>query len=128
MAELGYKENRMHVDDRMSARDMQGKTKSRATAFIAGGVILVFLIMVVALFVFPVPETAAPVLFVLIGAIATALTQVMNFYFGSSRGSKNKDGQVEQLTAFIQEMHRTRPPSVIDVQQLPPAIENPLNG
>lgn len=104
MAELGYKSSRLHVEDRVSARNMASITKSRATAIIAGCVLFAFAGILAMLFVVEVPEASRPVLYVLIGALATALTQVMNFYFGSSEGSKVKDTQISQMVAASDDM------------------------
>lgn len=79
------------VDDRKSARKRQAQTNDRATAIIAAVILLLFGGIIWALFAHAIPDKSAPVLFMLTGSLATGVTQVLNFYFGSSKGSKNKD-------------------------------------
>ena len=98
LEKIQYDRARLHVDDRISARGLAKATKSKATVIIAGAVMISFATIVGMLFFIEVPTESRPVLYVLIGALATALTQVMNFYFGSSEGSKIKE---EQIGAFI---------------------------
>ena len=94
LAEIGYKTERMHVDDRISARTMAAPTKARAQAVITAGVLIAFAVTVLVLFLVEIPEGAQPIIYVLIGTLASVMTQVMNFWFGSSSGSKEKSQQM----------------------------------
>lgn len=133
MKKLEQAGERMIIDDRISARSMASSTKSRATAIIAGFIISAFVAIVVALFAVEIPEKSQAVLYVLIGALSGALTQVMNFYFGSSSGSKVKDEQIGHIlsgTQGLREMYAEQSLSAasdIDVSDLAPAKPNPKN-
>lgn len=126
--------DRLIVDDRISARGMASSTKSRATAIIAGFIIAAFVAIVVALFAVDIPEKSQAVLYVLIGALSGALTQVMNFYFGSSSGSKVKDEQIGHILSGAQglrEMYAERSfvsTGDIEVSELDAAKLNPKNN
>jgi hypothetical protein len=46
---------------------------------------------------FGLPSEGGPVLALLVGALATGLGQVLNYYFGSSTGSKSKEAIIATL-------------------------------
>jgi len=134
LADIGYKTKKLEIDDRVSARDMAAETKSRATAYISVAVLVAFASIVVFLFLFEIPEASRPVLYVLIGALATALTQVMNFWFGSSNGSKVKEQQIGEFMNYAQSLRgqigimtaQSATPD-IEVSALAPPLPNPAN-
>ena len=57
--------------------------------------------MTVALFVVDIPEDSRAVVYIIVGALASSLTQVMNFWFGSSAGSKEKTRSIDDLVAKL---------------------------
>lgn len=139
MKELEFQADKLIVDDRISARDMAAQTKSKATAYLSAAVLLGFAFIIIALFVFEPPESARGVLFILLGSLATAVAQVMNFWFGSSNGSKVKEQQIGEFMNYAQSVRgqmalREADDAVgaaimpVSVSALPPALPNPRNG
>ena len=92
MADLGIKELELDVADRASARDLASK---RGIVVQAGlSVMYTFgYFGIFGAFVFgwaDVPERYNEMVLTLIGALGAAQLQVLNYWFGSSRGSANK--------------------------------------
>lgn len=81
---------KVHADDRASARSMQIATKSKAPHYLAAVVVVGFFGILSALMFVDVPGPAIAPLNIMLGALAGGLVQVLNFYFGSSVGSKDK--------------------------------------
>lgn len=127
LEEISLKRSRMHVDDRISARKMATPTKARVQGFITGGVLAAFALIVATLFLVRIPEGSEAVLYMLIGAMATSLTQVMNFWFGSSEGSKVKEQQIGdamRLASKMGERVRISEIGLPDPDHPVPATEN----
>ncbi len=103
--ELDVQRDRIAAEDRASARQRQAETGDWTPAALAGVIVIGFFIAMIALFRLAIPSENANVLYVLIGGLAALMTQVGNFYFGSSRGSKHKDaalgGAVRDLQAAL---------------------------
>jgi len=97
MAEAGVELERIAADDRASARLRQSKTGDIAPTVLGGAVIIGFFAVLAYVTIYGLPTESGPVLALLIGSLATGLSQVLNFYFGSSVGSKNKDGIIASL-------------------------------
>jgi lysozyme family protein len=70
--------------------------------------------------------TVANIVNIAVGALATAFATVVNFWLGSSQGSRNKDETVAQLQAAQIEMHRTTLERAAAPSPPPPA--KPANG
>jgi hypothetical protein len=68
---------------------IRGKTDRNLT-LIAWAVIVGFLGLTGALTFTGVPEASTDVIYMLYGALATGFGGILNYYFGSSRGSKDK--------------------------------------
>lgn len=101
---LDVEREKVAVDDRKSARDMQSMLGGKAAGFLALAIILMFGANIIALFRHDIPTESAPVLYTLTGALAAGLTQVLNFYFGSSNGSKAKDTSMADLSRSLAAM------------------------
>ena len=97
MAELGFKEAELHVRDRESARDMAKVNMvpqiiMSAIYTIAYGIVLYnFMIGNI-----NVPEQHQVLFGSLIGILTAAQIQILNFWFGSSSGSKEKTTSLTQ--------------------------------
>lgn len=99
MAEL----DRAFLEDRQDARDRDlaflaaGKSNTRADV-LAYGSIGILALLIVALFVLTIEDDWAKTsLGILIGFVGKIVGDVFAFEFGSSRGSKNKEAQLERL-------------------------------
>lgn len=94
MAELGFKDKEslaaIDAGDRLDARDRQVKLKDRVPAVLAGAVTLGFFLTLTLMFFHAIPDAGHDVLLVMIGALGTAWTQVISYYYGSSSGSDRK--------------------------------------
>lgn len=65
----------------------------------------------------PIPEASQAVAYILMGALATAFTQVLNFWLGTSVGSKEKDATIGRFTAAAQEAQRGHRPTFMNEVQ-----------
>jgi hypothetical protein len=96
MAELGFKEKQLHVQDRGSAREMAAKT-SIAPQVILSIVYTIGYFFVLYFFMsgqIDVPATHEVMFGSLIGVLSAAQVQIMNFWMGSSSGSKTKTAKL----------------------------------
>jgi hypothetical protein len=94
--ELGLNFEKLAVDDRKSARDMQSATKSIVPAFLAAGVTIGFFGILTALMIGYAQKSDE--LMVMLGSLSTAWVGIISFYFGSSAGSQKKDELLHQST------------------------------
>ncbi len=87
--ELGLDFEKLAVDDRKSARDMQTTTRSNVPPILAVLVTLGFFGILVGLMTNQFATSDA--LLLMLGSLGTAWTGIVAFYFGSSAGSQFKD-------------------------------------
>ena len=90
LEEVDVKREEGAAQDRNSARKMQYKTKSPVPAILSGAVTLGFFGALFIMLIDGVPEGEKDVLLVMLGSLGTAWTGVVNYWFGSSTGSKEK--------------------------------------
>lgn len=102
LRELATEEVKAHLADRQSARQREvalqeaGRTswEMLVLAFLAiAGLIGIGIV----LFIFEIPPGAKEMLMIIVGALVSRAGDVYAFYFGSSRGSKEKDGVLAGL-------------------------------
>jgi len=94
--ELGLDFEKLAVDDRKSARDMQTKTQSWIPGLMAIAVTLGFFGILVGLMTGHFKTSDA--LMLMLGSLGTAWTGIIAFYFGSSAGSQRKDELLHKST------------------------------
>ena len=94
--ELGLDFEKLAVDDRKSARDMQATTKSSIPAILAIGVTVGFFGILIGLMTDNITKSDA--LLLMLGSLGTAWTAIISFYFGSSASSQNKDEMIHRST------------------------------
>ena len=87
--ELGLNFEKLEVEDRKSARDMQSATRSMMPPILAGAVTLGFFSIMVMMF-FNKIDSANPAILMMLGSLGTAWTGIIAYYFGSSAGSQAK--------------------------------------
>jgi hypothetical protein len=87
---------RIAAGDRDSARQMQQNTKDSTPKILAYFITFGFFGALVWILVFGLPQTGTEVLLMMLGSLSTSWTGVMQFYYGSSLGSKAK---TDALTA-----------------------------
>ncbi|MDE2441396.1 MAG: glycoside hydrolase family 104 protein [Betaproteobacteria bacterium] len=86
---LGLDFEKLAVDDRKSARDMQSATRSWIPGTLAVFVTLGFFGILLALMYGQVQKTDE--VMIMLGSLGTAWTGIIAFYFGSSASSQHKD-------------------------------------
>jgi hypothetical protein len=87
--ELGLNFEKLEVEDRKSARDMQSITKSIMPPLLAGAVTIGFFTIMVMMF-FNKIDDSNPAILMMLGSLGTAWTGIIAYYFGSSAGSQAK--------------------------------------
>jgi hypothetical protein len=91
MRELDIDLERIAAGDRDSARKMQVETKDWVPKLLAIVITVGFFGILVWMLVQGMPQTGTEALLMMLGALGTAWTGVVNFYYGSSAGSKAKN-------------------------------------
>jgi len=91
MKELDIDLERIAAGDRDSARQMQRETKDWVPKLLAIVITVGFFGILVWMLVMGMPQTGTEALLMMLGALGTAWTGVVNFYYGSSAGSKAKN-------------------------------------
>jgi len=94
--ELGLDFEKLAVDDRKSARDMQTATHSFIPPVLSILVTMGFFGILIGLMTDHVVKSDA--LLLMLGSLGTAWTGIIAFYFGSSAGSQKKDELLHQST------------------------------
>jgi len=89
---------RIAVDDRKSARDMQTTTRDWIPRVLAIGVTLGFFGILVYMLIYGLPTTGSEALLLLLGALQTAWMGIMAFYFGASSSDTTKDNMLYNST------------------------------
>lgn len=87
--ELGLNFEKLEVEDRKSARDMQATTRSMMPPILAAAVTVGFFGIMVMMF-FNKIDSANPAILMMLGSLGTAWTGIIAYYFGSSAGSQAK--------------------------------------
>jgi hypothetical protein len=90
MKSLDIDLERISAGDRDSARQMQRETKDWTPKALAFCITFGFFGALVWILVFGIPKTGTEVLLMMLGSLSTSWTGVVQFYYGSSAGSKAK--------------------------------------
>jgi hypothetical protein len=91
MKSLDIDLERISAGDRDSARQMQRETKDWTPKALAFCITFGFFGALVWILVFGIPKTGTEVLLMMLGSLSTSWTGVVQFYYGSSAGSKAKN-------------------------------------
>jgi hypothetical protein len=91
MKELDIDLERISAGDRDSARKMQTETKDWTPKVLAFAITFGFFGALVWLLVMGIPQTGTEVILMMLGSLSTSWTGVVQFYYGSSAGSKAKN-------------------------------------
>jgi hypothetical protein len=94
--EMGLDFEKIAVDDRKSARQMQSTTQSWIPGLMAISVTIGFFGILVGLMTEHFKTSDA--LMLMLGSLGTAWTGIIAFYFGSSAGSQRKDDLLHKST------------------------------
>ena len=101
MEQAGIELERIATDDRASARLRQARMKDWTPSVLGVVILLGFFGTLGWLFWFGLPASGGEVLLIMVGALSALVTQVANFFFGSSAGSKAKDGIIADLKGAL---------------------------
>lgn len=82
----------MQVNDVQQALNKTGSSVAILLVFLLGAAIGILLTR-------PVPDANMNVLLVLLGALATNITNIVQYFFGSTANNKQKDATIATLTA-----------------------------
>lgn len=97
MENAGVELHRISAQDRISARNRQTELKDRTPAILGLSIIIGFFGVLAYLFRFGLPQEGSELLLIMVGSLGTMTTQVGNYFFGSSVGSKSKDDLIAEL-------------------------------
>ena len=97
--ELGLNFEKLAVDDRKSAREMQATTRSIVPPVLAAIVTVGFFGILVMMLLGKVDSNNPPILMML-GSLGTAWTGIIAYYFGSSAGSQAKTDLLSKAPAI----------------------------
>ena len=98
--ELGLNFEKLAVDDRKSAREMQATTRSMMPPILAGAVTLGFFGIMIMMF-FNQIDSNNPAILMMLGSLGTAWTGIIAYYFGSSAGSQAKTDLLSRTSKWI---------------------------
>lgn len=98
LADIGVKIEEISQKDRESARQREVQLKDAAPGILATLIVTGFGWVVYTLLVTEPPPGNREVLYMMLGTLSAALGQVLNYYFGSSSGSKAKTDALERVT------------------------------
>lgn len=90
MKELDIDLERISVNDRESARNLQAQTQDWIPRVLALLITVGFFGILAYMLLNGMPKSGTEALLMMLGALGTAWTGVVNFYYGSSAGSKAK--------------------------------------
>lgn len=82
---------RLDVANTQGARDMQVATRSLTPDILAGIVVTGFFTILILMMMGMLTVSDQQALLILLGSLSAGFGAVLNFFFGSSRGSQNKD-------------------------------------
>jgi hypothetical protein len=91
MKSLDIDLERISAGDRDSARQMQRETKDWTPKALAFFITFGFFGALIWIMVFGIPQTGTEVLLMMLGSLSTSWSGVVQFYYGSSAGSKEKN-------------------------------------
>ena len=94
MKELDIDLERIAAGDRDSARKMQTATQDWVPRMLALLITIGFFGILVWMLMKGMPQNGTEALLMMLGALGTAWTGVINFYYGSSAGSKEKNALI----------------------------------
>lgn len=97
--ELGLNFEKLAVDDRKSARDMQMATRSWVPPLLAAAVTVGFFTILVMMLLGKV-DSNNPAILMMLGSLGTAWTGIIAYYFGSSAGSQAKTDLLSKSPAI----------------------------
>ncbi|MBI1262969.1 MAG: hypothetical protein GC184_14725 [Rhizobiales bacterium] len=97
MAELDVDLERIASADRDSARNREIQTKDKMPGLLALGVFVGFFGILTALMFVEMPSSAKDPLMIMLGALGALVSQIANYFYGSSSGSATKTKMLDRI-------------------------------
>lgn len=97
MAALGVELDKLEVEDRKSARDRMVAAKDPVPSILACTIMVALFVMMGLMFSRVIPAENSAAFHNLLGILEGAVLSVMNFEFGSSRSSREKDAVLGKI-------------------------------
>lgn len=101
MKKLDIDLEQIATDDRDSARKREMVVKDKIPAILAVIIFIGYFVTLAVLFVYGLPKDASQSLVMMIGSMigvqTTLVAAITTYYFGSSKGSKDKTAQIDRL-------------------------------
>ena len=85
--------------DRDSARQREVQLKDKTPMILAAVVCLGFFATLIGLMMYGLPPKGQDAVLILLGALSAAFTAIVNYYYGSSSGSKAKEQIIDQMVS-----------------------------
>ena len=85
------------ANDRGSARNREIQTGDKTPMVLAGVVCFGFFGTLIGLMLYGLPQRGQDALLIMLGALGSAFTAIVSYYFGSSSGSRQKDQIIDQM-------------------------------
>lgn len=99
MKALEISEEKLTFDDRANARAMEVSTRDTTPKYMAYMITIGFFSTLAYLIIYGKPQTGGDVMLVMVGALGTAWTGIIQYYFGSSAGSAAKTDAINKVIA-----------------------------
>ncbi len=99
MKALDISEEKLTFDDRANARAMEIATKDTTPKYMAYLITIGFFATLAYLIIYGKPQTGGDVMLVMVGALGTAWTGIIQYYYGSSAGSAAKTDAINKVIA-----------------------------
>lgn len=106
MKEAEMRELEIRAKDTQSARELI--KNSAGPVIISSLVTVAFSVLVFMVMFVDIPDASQAVSYLLLGTLATAFTQVLNFWLGTSLGSKEKDTTISRFASAAERDQQAR--------------------
>lgn len=97
MKTLGIAEEKLSFDDTANARAREIATKDTTPKYMAYLITLGFFATLAYLIIYGKPQAGGDVMLVMVGALGTAWSGIIQYYFGSSAGSAAKTDAINKI-------------------------------
>lgn len=101
LAEIAIEEERIHAGDRANARARQQALHDRTPTVLGALIIVGFFVVLGVMVAHRLPAGAETEFSIMLGALATMTAAVVNYFFGSSVGSKEKTRIMASARAMV---------------------------
>jgi len=95
MKELELEADKLQVEDTKSAREMNTATRDWAPVLLACFSFIGFFGILSALVFVDIPSSSSAPLNIMLGSLGTMVLSIIKFYFGSSKGSADKNATID---------------------------------